>query len=126
LATNRSVRISGTSPISSNDGKVAVLLKRALERVQYDCRDRPRDKTKRTVILEFTIVPVVRRDEHELDHCLMSVQCKCKLPEYRTDLYQLKADAGGFQFNRDFAGELNQASLLPPEDDEDSEKDEDQ
>ncbi len=100
-------------------GLLNAMLKEHLKRIALDCLDRPHDKKERLVSLDFRAVPVMGNDR-ECDHVKISVECKSKVPVFRTTEFQMKPTVGGFLFNQDFPNELQQPSLL--DDDEDGDE----
>lgn len=97
------------------DGELGVLIRNQLQRIARDCVDRPHDKTKRTVTLEITAIPVVS-PQGEFTHSNMEIECKAKIPVFRTAPYQMKADMNGFKFNGDFPSEVGQLPLTEGDD----------
>ncbi|TWT63161.1 hypothetical protein [Rubinisphaera italica] len=72
-----------------SDGRIAMLLKRHLQNVAADCMNRPHDKAKRKVVLEFIFVPVPDVDDMTVcDRVDMEIECKSKVPTFRTKVIQ--------------------------------------
>ena len=94
------------------DGTIDVLLQKQLARIAADCLDRPGDKTKRVVMLEFIPEPVVGQDGG-CDHAKLTIECKAKVPVHRTRPYEMQATKAGFLFNVDDEESLDQEHLFP-------------
>lgn len=101
------------------DGKIAALLKRHMQNVATDCMNRPWDKTKRKVTLEFLFSPVPDSDDlNRCDHVDVEIECKSKLPTFRSATMQMRPHASGFIFNQDFPTDLNQQPLFSESDED--------
>lgn len=97
-----------------SDGRIAMLLKRHFTQVSGDCMNRPNDKTKRKVILEFSFTPVPDHDDLSVcERVDCEIECKSKVPVYRSKIIQMRPHRTGFIFNQDFPDDLNQPSLYP-------------
>ena len=95
------------------NGKIAALLKRHMQNVAMDCMNRPHDKNKRKVTLEFLFSPVPDTEDQNLcDHVDCEIECKSKLPTFRSATMQMRPHASGFIFNQDFPEDLNQQPLF--------------
>lgn len=95
------------------DGRIAMLLKRHMAMVAQDCINRPSDKTKRKVTLEFCFQPIPNPDDaSDCDRVDCEVECKSKLPVYRSRPIQMRPHNSGFIFNQDFPEDINQQSLF--------------
>ncbi len=102
------------------NGKIAALLKKHLEMVARDCMNRPNDKSKRKVILEFQFSPVPDSDDlNRCDHVECDIECKSKLPTFRSATMQMRPHVSGFIFNQDFPDDLNQQPLFSENGEED-------
>ncbi|WP_010586285.1 hypothetical protein [Schlesneria paludicola] len=113
-----SVRLIGLNLESLHalgDGELGVLIRNQLQRISQDCVNRPHDTTKRKVILEISAAPIVN-SHGEFTHANIEVECKAKIPVFRTTPYQMKADMNGFKFNQDFPDSIDQQSLLDDHD----------
>jgi restriction endonuclease len=93
------------------DGKVNKLLQRHLQRAAEDCMDRPGDKSARKVVIEYVFVPQVGQDG-DCEKVICEVECKTKVPVYRSVPIQMRPTKGGFLFNPDFADDLDAQSLF--------------
>ena len=85
-----------------DDGKLGLLMKKALLGVCRDCCDRPTDPTWRKVELKLEFRPVA--DGGDLKHVEFMSECKTKIPSYRTAPAIAKANMNGFIVPED--GEL--------------------
>lgn len=98
------------------EGRIAILLKRRLAMVAQDCMNRPGDKTKRKVTLEFCFEPVPDPDDLSVcERVNCELECKAKLPVYRSRPIQMRPHNSGFIFNQDFPDDINQQTLFNPE-----------
>lgn len=104
-------------------GELGVLFKNQLMRVARDCLDRPHDESKRKVVIEIIVAPVTNQ-KGEFLHCDAIVECKAKVPTFRSSPYQLATDMNGFAVNQTFPNEIDQPSLLEDPDDEEDDEDE--
>ena len=100
-----------------DDGKVDALLRFHLQRVAQDCQNRPGDKTKRKVTLEFSAMPVPD-ESGEAFEAYVQIEVKSKLPVHRTKAFAMRLGRNGFAYNQDFPEDLDQPSLFPQRDDE--------
>ncbi len=99
-----------------SDGKIALLFKRHLATAAADCVNRPNDKAKRDVTLKFSFSPVPDHDDLTLcERVDCEIECKAKVPVYRSRIIQMRPHKSGFIYNQDFPGELDQPSLYPNE-----------
>jgi hypothetical protein len=112
------VPLDFTNLAGIDDGRINRLLAMHLARVAQDCIDRPGDKTKRQVCLTFTVEPVVA-DDGQAETSRIEIECKSKVPVYRSRPYEMRLTKGGFKFNRDFPDAIDQPSLYPCDDEDD-------
>lgn len=97
-----------------DDGRIQRLLRMHLARIAQDCMDRPGDKTKRKVSIEFIIEPQINQ-QGECDDARVTVECKSKLPVYRSKPYEMRVTKGGLLFNQDFPDSIDQPPLFTQE-----------
>jgi len=93
-----------------HDGRIARLLTQHLKRIAEDCMDRPGDKTKRKVQLEFIAEPIPD-DDGGCDHVNLEIECRSKVPTYRSKKFEMRVSKGGFLFNKDFPDAIDQQGL---------------
>ena len=103
-------QLSFDSLAELDDGRINRLVKHHLARIASDVIDRPADKTARKVTIDFIVKPIIQPDG-ECDEAAVEIECKSKIPTYRTKKYTMRATKGGLAFNRDFPDELDQTSL---------------
>jgi hypothetical protein len=108
------VPLEFTSLAEIDDGRIQKLLRMHLQRIAQDCMDRPGDKTKRKVTIEFIIDPIVSPEGH-CDDARVTIECKSKVPTYRTKPYEMRVNTRGFAFNEDFPDQVDQSSIFPKE-----------
>ena len=101
-----------------DDGLIDQVLRRHLMAVAQDCINRPADKTKRKVTLEFTVSPVLNQQTRECEIAQVEIECKSKVPVHRSAIYPMRVSKGGLLFNQDFPESLHQGSLLDDEEDD--------
>ncbi len=95
------------------DGRIAMVLKRHMAMVARDCMNRPGDKTKRKVTLEFGFTPVPDPDDMSVcERVDCQLECKSKLPVHRSRPIQMRPHETGFIFNQDFPEDISQQSLF--------------
>ncbi len=97
------------------DPRIGALFERQVAVIAQDCMNRPADAAPRTITLEFKIVPIAEvRGEHiECARVDVSVDCKAKVPTFKSATYPLEVNKAGLKFNRDIPEELDQPSLYP-------------
>ena len=95
------------------DGTLGKLFRKHMRQVTEDCMNRPEDKAKRKVFLEFTVTPVYDPETRECDHVDMEIESKCKVPVFRSKKFQMRATKAGLQFNVGNPDDLDQADLFP-------------
>lgn len=78
-------------------GKVAAAFQKHLDRLVQDMRDRPQDKTARSLTLAFTFVPVMD-EARELESVVAEVEFKSKVPVMRTNPLSFGVKRGGQLF----------------------------
>ena len=102
-----------------DSGKINMLVERHLAQIASDCINRPADETKRKVVLEFFAEPIPEEDG-QCERAKIEIECRSKVPVYRSRRFEMRVSKGGFLFNKDFPGELDQPSLYdnlsPPDD----------
>lgn len=94
-----------------DDGRINRVLQYHLQRCAADCVNRPNDKSKRKVTLDFTIEPVLDING-DLESARIEIECKSKVPVHRTKPYEALVDSKGFRINRDFPDSADQAPLF--------------
>jgi hypothetical protein len=92
-------------------GKINNLLKFHLQRATTDCIARPHEKSPRKVTLEILITPQPEADEDILERAEVKIECKSKVPTYRSRAYEMRVGRNGLRFNKDFPDTLDQAPL---------------
>lgn len=118
MATINEVQLNFENLVELDEGRINRLLMRHIQRISQDCMDRPTDKTKRKVILEFTAEPVYDPDTRECESVKVEIECKSKVPVFRSKTFQMRVTKAGLRFNPDFPDQLDQPSLYPKEDDQ--------
>lgn len=103
-----------------DNGRIAALLKRHLANVAQDCMNRPSDEAARKVTLDFVFKATMDPDSRECERVWCEVECKSKVPVYRSKPIEMRVHRTGFTYNRDFPDTLDQAPL-PYEDAADGE-----
>lgn len=95
-------------------GTVDAVFKATLKRVVSDLNDRPNDKTKRKIKIEFGLVPVPDSAGRDLEEVGVEVTVTDSLPKTKTKTFRMlpKAD-GSLVFNADFSGEPHQEPMFP-------------
>lgn len=100
-----------------NDGRIDKLLRIMLARAAQDCIDRPNEKGKRKVMLEFEFEPEMN-DDGECEKAKCQMQCRSKIPIHRSRKFEMRVGNKGFSYNQDFPDELD-ARRLPGFEDQD-------
>lgn len=94
-----------------NEGRIDKLLKTHLARAAQDCIDRPADKTAREVIMKFTFKPEFDTQTQEAETASCEIECKTRVPVYRTKKFQMRLSNKGFMYNADFPNAIDQPPL---------------
>lgn len=115
MAHTQQIPLGFHSLAEIDDGRIERTLKMHLQRLAHDCMDRPGEKTSRKVQLTFEVKPVVNQ-EGDCDTCRVEIDCKSKVPTYRSKPYEMRVTKGGFLFNRDFPDSIGQEPLFGEED----------
>lgn len=97
-----------------DSGKINLLVQKHLALVAQDCMNRPGDKTKRKVVLEFYAEPILEEDG-QCERCKLEIECKSKVPTFRSRRFEMRVSKGGFLFNKDFPDAIDQAPLFEKE-----------
>lgn len=94
-------------------GTVDAVFKAVLRKIVSDLNDRPNDKTKRKVKIEFGFIPVPDASGRDLEEVGVDVQITDSLPKTKTKVFRMlpKAD-GTLVFNADFADEPHQEPMF--------------
>lgn len=111
MSQTREVPLAFSTLVDLDSGRIDKLLAMHLARIAQDCMNRPGDKTKRKVTLEFEVSPVEDPETRECEHCKVAIECKSKVPTYRSKVFQMRVTKGGLLFNKDFPDSLHQAPL---------------
>lgn len=112
------VDLNFSNLVDLDEGRIDKLLLINLARTAQDCITRPGDKSKRKVTLEFIFEPIADPDLGDCAGAKCEVECKTKLPVYRSRPFEMSVSNRGFAFNKDFPEELDQAPLFDQGDDE--------
>lgn len=97
-----------------DDGRIDLLFKKHVARITADCIDRPSDDSKRTVTLEIHATPILSKDDGICETVHVEIECKSKVPTYRSRKFEMRATKGQLLFfNRDFPEDLDQPSMFP-------------
>ena len=107
------------------DPAIEPLLDKHVSAISNDCINRPGDKTPRKIILEMVFLPIIDQDG-ECDEVEMTLECKSKVPVYRTRGHRMRVTRGGIGFNIDSPDNPNQQSLFAgdkPDDDDSGDDD---
>lgn len=110
------VQLSFDSLADLDDGRINKLLLQHISRVAQDCMNRPGDKTKRTVSLDFHVVPTIDPETRECEQVKVEIEAKSKVPTYRSKTYEMRVTKTGLLFNKDFPDALDQPPLFNQED----------
>ncbi len=106
------VQLDFRSLADLHDERIAKLLRLHLQKIAQDCMDRPGDPAKRKVTLEFIAEPVL--DEHgQCETVKLEIECKSKVPTFRSKKFEMRVTKAGFLFNKDFPDDIDQPALFP-------------
>lgn len=95
------------------DGKLPALLDKHLQAIANDVMNRPADPTSRKVVVEFNFTPVCDPNG-ECEDVNLVVECKSKVPVFRSRAFQMRVTRGGIGFNGDDpSGGPSQQNLFP-------------
>lgn len=98
-----------------DEGKVALMLQRAISVVTEDILDRPDDQTARKVVLTLSLKPASAGREG-LKTAELEVAVKTTVPKLQTRPYECKrGENGGLQFNAVSPEDVNQGALPFPQ-----------
>ena len=101
-----------------DEGRIDKLLKKHIQNIAQDCIDRPGDPTARTMQLNFTVKPICTPEGY-CENTFVEIECKSKVPVYRSQTFKMRVSRQGLQFNQDFPDEIDQQPLFG--DDQESE-----
>lgn len=101
-----------------DEGRIDKLLMHHLGNIARDCINRPNDKKEREVHLVFRAKPEPDPDTGDAVSAAVEIECKSKVPVYRSRKFQMRLKNGGFTYNQDFPDDLKQPSLFPEQIDE--------
>lgn len=96
-----------------DEGRINKLLMHHLANVARDCINRPMDKSARKVTLEFQVKPEPDPSTGDANTATVEIECKSKVPVYRSRRFEMRLKNNGLSFNQDFPDDLNQPSLFP-------------
>jgi len=125
------LKLSFATLAKLDNGKADRLFQYHLQKVAADMAARPGDATVRKVTFELILKPICDADTGDIEGAAVEIECKSKVPIFRTRKYQMKVQQNGLLFNADFPDQPNQPSVLqglenPNEtDDEDEDDDND-
>lgn len=94
-----------------DEGRINALLRHHVARIAADCISRPLDKSARKVTLDFIVKPEVDPQTGECDSAFVEIECKSKVPTYRSKTYQMRLSNRGLLFNVDFPDSIDQQPL---------------
>lgn len=97
------------------DPRIEVLFQKHVQQISNDCINRPREKSKRKLILEFYVEPVCDPDTGECEEVRVSIEGKSKLPVFRTKAFPMAVSKAGLRFNSEVPDNLNQPGLFEGE-----------
>lgn len=104
--------LSLTSLQEMDNGKVVAAVDHAIRQVVNDCIDRPGDKSKRKVLLQIEMKPVLDKDLGVLDTVNSKFRVKTNLPDRETVEYpMLPTQDGRLAFSPHSPGDPRQADL---------------
>src|SRR5262245_25100673 len=112
MANITELALDFTNLAKLDGGRVDRLLRHHLQKIATDMIARPGDATARKVTLEFVMKPIADADSGDLDGCHVEIECKSKIPIFRTKKYQMKVQQNGLLFNADFPDQPRQPSVL--------------
>jgi hypothetical protein len=115
MSRTQTVPLDFSNLAGLDEGRINKVLCAHLQRIAMDCINRPSDKTKRKVSLEFTVSPVIDVDSQECESAKIEIECKSKVPVHRSKPYEMRVTSKGFLFNRDFPDKVDQLPLLKDE-----------
>lgn len=95
---------------SMDGGRIATAFQQALDRLRYDCEDRPSIKGARKVQLSVSLTPVAT-DSGELESVDVDIQMNERLPKRSSKSFNMEAVAGGLLFNELSPDEVKQKTL---------------
>ena len=85
-----------------------------VKRVAMDCLDRPGCLEPRKVTLEIVVRPV--KEQTTCEHVDVQVKVRSSIPEYHTQLYDMKVRANGiFVFSEDSPDSIDQTTFFDGE-----------
>jgi len=105
------VPLSFSSLSELDDGRIDRLMMMHIRRIAADCMDRPGDKNKRKVTLDFHVEPVID-DDGQCEYTKVQIECRSKVPTYRSKPYEMRVSKAGLLFNQDFPDSLDQPPLF--------------
>lgn len=101
-----------------DEQRIDRLLCMHIANVARDCMNRPGDKSKRKVTLEFYVQPIPDPDTGDAHTAGVEIECKSKVPVFRSRRFEMRLSNKGLTFNTDFPDQLDQPSLFQDEHDE--------
>lgn len=91
-------------------GRLQVAFQQALDRLRYDCEDRPSIKGARKVNLCVSLTPVAT-DSGELESVDVDIDIAERMPKRSSKSFNMQAVAGGLVFNELSPDEVRQKTL---------------
>lgn len=101
------------------DSRIAVLFDKLITDLAKDCENRPYDKGKRKVTLDFILTPKMDQETGELDTVEVTTEAKTSKPIYRMRPIQATTNKGQLLFNLDIPEDVDQTSLFENQEDDD-------
>lgn len=112
MPQTQEVPLDFTNLAHLDEGRINKVLAMHLSRIAGDCINRPGDKTKRKVSLEFTVTPIIEPDTGDCTEAKIEVECKSKVPVHKSKPYAMRVSNRGFSFNADFPDSIDQKPLF--------------
>lgn len=91
-------------------GRIQTAFQQALDRLRYDCEDRPSVKGARKVTLSVELTPVAA-DNGELSSVDVDIELNERLPKRGTKTFNMEPVVGGMLFNELSPEEVRQKTL---------------
>ena len=94
-----------------DNGTVSVAFQRHIKRAVEDCMDRPGDKSKRQVIMNCILEPVIA-DDGSCERVNFEIKLRSEVPPHRSRISSCEPRKGGLLlFNPETPENVNQLSL---------------
>ena len=98
------------------DPRIEAMFQKHVKTLVDDVMNRPGEKQKRKLLLEFEITPVIELDkdtgECHVEEVKVSLIGKSKVPTFQTRGFPMKVTKGGLLFNREIPEDLHQPSIF--------------